>query len=207
MIKDANFYKALIIDELYDKFSIDIIATEVPYLYGNRKADLVFISNGNSIAFEIKSELDNLSKPKEQIEDYVTVFNKVYVVIAEKFKNSKEIKDLPKNIGIIIEKNATLKLKRTAKIKKILPKDKTVYFLYKNDMIAYLKTNNYISINTARELFTKKYSDKQVYDIVLQSLLRRYNAKYKLFCNDRGNYTHKEDLRYLTGLRQDLNLF
>lgn len=109
MIKDASYYKTLIIDEFFNDLNIDLLVTEIPYLYGNRKADLVVIHDNKSIAYEIKSELDNLTKLNEQIRDYQEVFNEVYVVIADKFKISQEIKNLPKNIGLIIEKMVLLK--------------------------------------------------------------------------------------------------
>lgn len=207
MIKDANYYKTLIIDEFFNDLNVDLLVTEIPYLYGNRKADLVVIQDNKSIAFEIKSELDNLTKLKEQIRDYQEAFNEVYVVIADKFKTSQEIKNLPKNIGLIIEKNETFKVKRTAKIKTMLKKDKTVYFLHKNEMLEYLNTKKYLSINAVRKKFLNKFNNKEVYHIVLTSLINRYNDKFKLFCFDRGKYTHKEDLKVLTGLKQGLSLF
>lgn len=207
MIKDASYYKTLIIDEFFNDLNIDLLTTEIPYLYGNRKADLVVILDNKSIAFEIKSELDNLTKLNEQIRDYQEVFNEVYVVIADKFKTSQEIKSLPKNIGLIVEKNGTFKLKRVAKLKTTLKKDKTVYFLHKKEMLEYLNTNKYLSINGVRKKFLNKFNNKEVYDIVLKSLINRYNDKFKLFCFNRGKYTHKEDLKMLTGLKQGLNLF
>lgn len=207
MIKDANFYKTLIIDEFFNDLAIDLLVTEIPYLYGNRKADLVVIHNNKSIAFEIKSELDNLTKLNEQVRDYQEVFNEVYVVIANKFKSSKDIRLLPKNVGLIVEQNSTLKFKRKAKCKKSLNKGKTVYFLHKDEMLRYLNINSYISINGVRRKFLSKFNNKEVYNIVLSALIDRYNNKFKLFCFDRGKYTHKEDLRMLTGLKQGLNLF
>ena len=35
---------------------IELIASEVPYLFGYRRADLVAMINDNMVAFEIKSE-------------------------------------------------------------------------------------------------------------------------------------------------------
>ena len=207
MIKDTSYYKTLMMDEFFNDLKMDLLITEIPYLYGNRKADLVVILDNKSIAFEIKSELDNLTKLNEQIRDYQEVFNEVYVVIADKFKTSQEIKSLPKNIGLVVEKNGTFKLKRVAKLKTTLKKDKTVYFLHKNEMLEYLNTNKYLSINGVRKKFLNKFNNKEVYDIVLKSLINRYNDKFKLFCFNRGKYTHKEDLKMLTGLKQGLNLF
>lgn len=206
MIKDANFYKTLVIDSFFNDLNIDLLVTEIPYLYGNRKADLVVIHDNKSIAFEIKSELDSLTKLNEQIQDYQEVFNEVYVVIADKFKTSKEIENLSKNIGVIVEKDGMLKIRRIAKHRTMLKKDKTIYFLHKNEMLEHLNINKYLSINGVRKKFLNKFNNKEVYNIVLLALIKRYNAKFKLFCSDRGKYTHKEDLKILTGLKQGLNL-
>ena len=206
MIKDANYYKTLVIDIFYNDLNIDLLVTEIPYLYGNRKADLVVIDDNKSIAFEIKSELDSLTKLNEQIKDYQEVFNEVYVVIADKFKDSKEIENLSKNIGIIVEKDGMLKIRRIAKHRTMLKKDKTVYFLHKNDMLKYLNINKYLSIDGVRKKFLNRFNNKEVYNIVLSVLTKRYNDKFKLFCLDRGEYTHKEDLKMLTGLKQGLTL-
>ncbi|UKI41000.1 MAG: hypothetical protein L6V95_13000 [Candidatus Melainabacteria bacterium] len=74
-------------------------------------------------------------------------------------------------------------------------------------MLEYLNTKKYLSINAVRKKFLNKFNNKEVYHIVLTSLINRYNDKFKLFCFDRGKYTHKEDLKVLTGLKQGLSLF
>lgn len=66
---------------------------------GNSRLDFGRI-NGNSYAYEIKTELDNLNRLENQIIDYEKVFEYIYVVIHE--KHLKKIKEIvPKKVGII----------------------------------------------------------------------------------------------------------
>jgi hypothetical protein len=66
---------------------------------GNSRLDFGRI-NGHSYAYEIKTELDTLTRLNDQIVDYESVFEYIYVVIHK--KHLKKIKDmLPKKVGII----------------------------------------------------------------------------------------------------------
>ena len=89
-INDAKHIKTRLIDYLLENYETEIIGLEVPYLFGYRRADLVTIIDNKTIAFEIKSELDSLSKLPAQIGDYIDVFNEVYVVLAEKLQKNRQ---------------------------------------------------------------------------------------------------------------------
>lgn len=66
---------------------------------GNSRLDFGRI-NGKSYAYEIKTELDSLSRLKDQIADYERVFEYINVVVHE--KHLKKIKSmLPRKVGII----------------------------------------------------------------------------------------------------------
>ena len=91
---DASFVKTSLIDFWLKNYTADLIANEVPFFKGNRRADLIMISNNNLLGFEIKSELDSLKNLKSQILDYKKIFDFVYVVIDKKFKFSKELEML-----------------------------------------------------------------------------------------------------------------
>lgn len=67
---DASFVKTSLIDFWLKNYTADLIANEVPFFKGNRRADLIMISNNNLLGFEIKSELDSLKNLKSQILDY-----------------------------------------------------------------------------------------------------------------------------------------
>lgn len=65
---------------------------------GTSRADLCKI-NGESIAYEIKTDLDNFARLQKQINDYYKIFEKVFIICSE--SNVENIIDLiPKKCGI-----------------------------------------------------------------------------------------------------------
>lgn len=65
---------------------------------GTSRADLCKI-NGESIAYEIKTDLDNFSRLQKQITDYYKIFEKVFIICSQ--SNVKNIIDLiPEKCGI-----------------------------------------------------------------------------------------------------------
>lgn len=65
---------------------------------GKSRLDLCKV-NGTSIAYEIKTDLDTLNRLDKQINDYMTLFEKVYIICSE--KRSKTIKNcIPDECGI-----------------------------------------------------------------------------------------------------------
>ncbi|MBO5143665.1 MAG: sce7726 family protein, partial [Clostridia bacterium] len=71
----ANFVKQIL---LSGKQHVTIF--ELPI--GTSRTDLCKI-NGTSIAYEIKTDLDNYTRLPKQIEDYNKVFDQVYVICSE----------------------------------------------------------------------------------------------------------------------------
>lgn len=70
----------------------------IEFNVGNSRLDIGKI-NGNSYAYEIKTELDNTSRLEKQIADYEKAFEFIYVVCHYKhLENVKKI--VPKKIGI-----------------------------------------------------------------------------------------------------------
>lgn len=74
---------------------------------GKARADLVLF-NGVSTVFEIKTELDDISRLKHQLENYNKIFNKVYVVVP--IEESNLYFDFDSNVGIITYDSVSHKL-------------------------------------------------------------------------------------------------
>ncbi len=68
---------------------------------GISKADLVLL-NGSIRIYEIKTELDGLSKLSKQLNDYQKFANKVYIVTDEKYAKKLMLEYCDTNIGIIV---------------------------------------------------------------------------------------------------------
>lgn len=64
------------------------------------KAD-VAIFNGTSVAYEIKSELDNLDRLASQVEDYSSVFDRIFVVTNEDREQAVRAV-VPEHVGILV---------------------------------------------------------------------------------------------------------
>lgn len=89
---------------------------------GSSRADLCKI-NGESIAYEIKTDLDNFSRLQKQINDYYKIFEKVYVICSE--ENVKNIyKYIPEKCGIYSYKQNRQKNYKFSQVRKAIYSDK-----------------------------------------------------------------------------------
>jgi hypothetical protein len=83
--RDEYVYKTALTQRvLLGKHSLNTASMLTEFRVGPCKADLVIL-NGTSTAYEIKSERDSLSRLDRQLAFYAKIFNKVYVVAAERF--------------------------------------------------------------------------------------------------------------------------
>lgn len=82
--RNEYFYKNTVFNELlikkHDLYNTAAL-TELPI--ANSKADFIMI-NGKGVVYEIKTDLDNLSRLENQIEDYFKVFSYVNVIVSKK---------------------------------------------------------------------------------------------------------------------------
>lgn len=90
--------KASFLNQVLFKKKHDITIFELPV--GGSRVDLCKI-NGTSVAYEIKTDLDNLKRLDKQVKDYQRVFEQVYIICS--LKRLSEIESvLPSNCGIYI---------------------------------------------------------------------------------------------------------
>ncbi len=114
--KSEYLYKNILLNELLDKYSVEDYSILDEFRIGSSLADFVFL-NGEIQVYEIKTDLDDLSKLEKQINDYREFANKVYVVASTKHvKNLLErYGDL--DIGIVeFDANNRLNLLQKAKL-------------------------------------------------------------------------------------------
>jgi len=202
---NASVVKASLIDFWLENNTADLIINEAPFFKGNRRADLIIINNQNLIGFEIKSELDTLKNLKAQILDYQKIFDFVYIVIDKKFKNSKELKELPKQVGILIY-NKDISIKKEAQKNRRLKKNDLVSLLWRKDL-EYLLSNKNLDFDKLQKMARTKLTINEIRAQILNSLKNRYGANYKCFLLDRGTYTTIEDLRTITRIKRQTFLF
>jgi hypothetical protein len=85
---------------------------------GSSRADLCKI-NGSSIAYEIKTDLDNIQRLDKQLNDYLKVFEKIYVICSEnKFEQIN--KNVMPECGIYTYRKTRTGIYRFKKVKEAL---------------------------------------------------------------------------------------
>ncbi len=85
---------------LRSKHSVPSSVLLSEFRVGQNKADLVLL-NGCSTCYEIKTEYDSLNRLEDQLQSYIQLFEKVYVVCPASLQTDvKAI--IPHNVGIIV---------------------------------------------------------------------------------------------------------
>ena len=77
-----------------------LVIDELGLNHGKCRADIAVV-NGHFIGYEIKSNKDSLRRPEGQIESYNAVFDKVSIVVGERYIDSIQ-SYIPKWWGIIV---------------------------------------------------------------------------------------------------------
>lgn len=91
-----------------------VLSSEMLFSEQKRYADIVKISHKKTIAYEVKSKNDKLTRLHGQLECYMSVFDYTYVVCHESHVKTV-LKIANPHIGIIIEKEGKLSLMKRAK--------------------------------------------------------------------------------------------
>jgi hypothetical protein len=96
--------KAAVIDKLYLSSHVDrdaVLVSEMVVDNWSRRADVV-LANGKLWCFEIKSEMDSLSRLPGQIDTFARSFEKLVIVVARKFEEAARVL-LPEGVGLWVE--------------------------------------------------------------------------------------------------------
>lgn len=139
--------------------------------------------NGNSYAYEIKTELDNLDRLSQQVKDYQKAFEYVYVVVHEKHLG-KIRKHINRNTGIISYRitNSNLELSeiKVAKENKGILKYVQLETLTSNDLeyIIKNKLNCVVPRNRdQREKLVNRKVNKHDMNVLFKEVLKVKNQK------------------------------
>lgn len=85
---------------LRSKHSLQSSVLLSEFRVGQNKADLVLL-NGCSTCYEIKTEYDSLNRLEDQLQSYIQLFEKVYVVCPSSLQTDVEA-IIPHNVGMIV---------------------------------------------------------------------------------------------------------
>lgn len=159
------FIKAELIKELKKKKN-SISFFELPI--NNSRIDLCSI-NGSSVAYEIKTKYDTTKRLEKQLNDYLTVFEYVYVVCSND-KTSNILKMIPDCVGVY-EYDDELK-----KPKFILVKEATHSPYIDSKSQLYILRKSEIPNNI------DKYNEEETNGLFKKCLKDRYRNKWQKFC-------------------------
>jgi hypothetical protein len=157
-----------------------VIALEAKYGANSRRADILEISDVLH-AYEIKSDLDKVSRLKEQLHDYRRTFE--YVSVVTTTKMLPEIrKQLGPNEGILLITDNSVKIIRKARPnKKILKKN--VLSIFSKTTLAKLMgvSVNKMPLRRLFELAEKTIALEALKVAAREELLRRFEGRYRRF--------------------------
>lgn len=107
------YKNALVSKILLGRHSLNTAQVLSEFRAGPSKADLVIL-NGTSTAYEIKSDYDSFDRLPGQLDSYLSIFDKIYLVTSEK-QVCRAQRELPSRVGIIeLTMQHTLRCHRAA---------------------------------------------------------------------------------------------
>lgn len=189
---DEKVFKISLLKHILSQNNYKLICTEIPFLSLGRFVDVLQITQENElIAYEIKSDKDTLKRLDGQLDDYCQTFNKVYVIMSDKFKN--HAKALPKNVGYGFIKNGEIIIQREAKSKKRLSKWNLSMFLWRRDLRKYQQEKNQC-VGETRAYYIEQKKQDEIKDDAIEALLGRYDDVFDKFMQNKHCPLNADDL-------------
>lgn len=156
---------------------------------GKSRLDLCKV-NGSSIAYEIKTDLDNLNRLNKQLGDYLKLFEKVYIICSKKRCETIE-KCLPNECGIYsyrITKKGKYIFKeiKSAKHSTKLDSRKQLELLTKKELES-IVNKKYCSRNVLIDYILLKYANNEINDIFKKMLKSKYANQWNFLQSKQQN--------------------
>ncbi len=188
MLNDLDIRQAIIhdINKINQRHKSSYrIMEELTVCDGEARVDIA-VANGRLCGYEIKSDRDTLDRLPHQIECYNTTFDKMTIVVGEKF--NKKIEDIvPEWWGIKVAYcnkfgSVTIKNIRVAKVNKEQDAYRITQLLWKEEIIELLKKYNVRGISNKsrlklRDIAVATISLKEIKDYTREVLKSRQGWK------------------------------
>lgn len=189
--------KASFIKQVLMKGKTHVTIFELPV--GSSRADLCKI-NGTSVAYEIKTDLDNFNRLEKQIEDYYKIFEEVYIICSET-NVSNILTVIPETCGLYSYKQTNsgryiFKSQRTAKKNLKLDINKQLQIVRKSEFYDFFKLSNDISKKTDLINFTKMYYDAETINHIFKKLLKKRFEKQWNFLKENHDSIYEIDYQW-----------
>lgn len=170
--------KSSFINNVLSKSDNHVTIFELPI--GNSRIDLCKI-NGSSMAFEIKTDLDNLSRLDKQLNDYSEIFEKVFVICSlSKLPEIEKMVSASCGIYTYSIRNGYYKfqLSKKATESNALNAKKQLNIFRKQELISHFKISSQLSRDEIISLILTKYSAKHINLIFKKTMKCRYQEQW-----------------------------
>lgn len=171
--------KSNFINQVLFKSKNHVTIFELPI--GSSRADLCKV-NGSSIAYEIKTDLDTLVRLNKQLNDYLDIFEKVFVICSINKLIDIDSEIIP-TCGIYtysISRKGKYKfqLYRQACLSKQLDCEKQLNILRKQELIKNFSVGSLSNRKNLTSLILQKYSSTKINEIFKQVIKNRYQTQW-----------------------------
>lgn len=174
-----------------------VIGAEVPFQYGERRADIVTLIDNIATSYEIKSAGDNISRLSYQLDSYKSFFDFCFIV-CEVVHLEPIRKLVPTSFGIIVVSEDGLKYVRKSKQFKMHNKEVLASYLPVRQL---RKLTHGKIINSKHELCTfvsKNYNKDLIYKLSREALYERYSINSALLRSDSNGLVTDDDIFTIT---------
>ncbi|PTO81360.1 hypothetical protein CWN98_21510 [Vibrio splendidus] len=193
-------FKVLLIDYFLKHHPDVKLATEFPFNFLKRRADLIVVDEkcSSTHAIEIKSDIDNTLSLKEQLSDYRKTFNKASVLLSE--KHIGVAKELDKTVGLYVMTNGQIVCRRKPIERKQLDKKMALDLVPTN--VLKRRVSKSTSLNRVELIseLSDTLSFRQINQLAFESVKDKVEPIYSLFLNEYVGVTTIHDLSVL-GIR------
>tara|TARA_R110002167_G_scaffold29013_19_gene97041 strand:+ start:1370 stop:2215 length:846 start_codon:yes stop_codon:yes gene_type:complete len=197
MILRENDIKVALADYLFLRGDLKddaVLINELPVAGFSRRVDFA-IANGKLHAFEIKSDVDSLSRLVGQIDTYRKYFDKVTLVCSKKFTD-KAIRSLPADVEVVEVTNdggpVKFKIKRRGKTTLVKSPEFFLSFVEKKNIIRFFRNKKIAcSPGSTRSELYKKAEFIPINlnrELVLSYLKNKYSNTSEAFFKNRGQH-------------------
>ncbi len=172
---------------------------------GTSRADLCKI-NGESIAFEIKTDLDNIQRLDKQLYDYSTVFERVYLICSES-KFEQLLVNIPVECGLYsYRKTSSGRYKFTkqkvAKYSPNLSARSQLPIFTKKELSYFFGVKGNLDRSEMHNIILNKFTKNQINASFKLCLKQKYNSEWGFLTENR---THIQDIDYQWFFKYNIN--
>lgn len=165
-MKDVDIRKSLVKKLIQQNEGHDYkIIHEMTVCDGMSRVD-VAVANGNLYGYEIKSDVDSLERLPSQVYYYNQTFDKVFIVVGEKYKNCID-EYIPDWWGIYTatydkNSNIILKEKKKGKKNKSVRAESLLELLWKEEIIELLKQHGIKALSGKNRRILRKIAAERI---------------------------------------------